>query len=209
VSVEMDLGGSRTIGVMGALALARGLMPYPMSALLYYKTAVATWASSWVAFPSYTLSLSTDALLVNPSVVTGVRYLRVRFDNRGYGFRLGKLLAAHVLTDLGVVYAPGSTEETVAQRSRVQMLDGHEVVTEYGPSRRRFSMQFPASNHARREAIKALATDLVPFVLHAPSGEVFECRAIADTFASEAVWGVAGSTASDLWNCALEVESLP
>jgi hypothetical protein len=125
------------------------------------------------------------------------------------GLSLGGIYMGPALSDLGVVYAPGSTEATVGQRSRVRLLDGREVVTEYGGSRRVLVMNFPNSSSTRRDLLRRLATDLLPFVLKAPSGETFECRAIADTFTSEAVWGIAGNTTSDLWNCTLEVESLP
>lgn len=213
VAVELEFAAGVSIGVMGVLGMALGTGAVVSQAYWYYKTIAGGWGSAWTAFPGspMTLSGSDSMALVTGGNVTSIKFLRVVFKTNGYGFSVGKLLTCPVasLVDLGVVYAPGSTETVVMQRSRVRMLDGHEVVTRYGNSRYAFAMNFPCSDNTRYQRIKTLSQSLISFVLLAPSGDVLEVRAIADTFSAEARWGVAGSTSSDQWNCALEVESLP
>lgn len=210
----VDLSTNVNVYAIGLLGLnVSGVGPYQLS---FDSATNAGYPSGTYTSRSGLISLADDVrdVIVALPAVASMRYLRCALYAGGDGcdsFTVSKMFACSSAkyANLGVVYAPDSKESTVSQRSRVRLLDGHEVVTEYGPSRRQFVMQFPNSSSARRDTIRAVATDLLPFVLHAPSGEAFECRAIEDTFTSEAVWGVVGSTTSDLWNCTLEVESLP
>jgi len=211
VDVVFDFGASKTVTAIGVLGMHRvpgGL--WPIATAWASSTDNTTWTSA--------INVScggVDAVACAPAVAVPWvgRYLRCRFNNTNFsganGFSVGKLFAATTMNDIGVAYAPGSTEATVQPNSRVRLLDGHEVVTSYGSTRRVFSMQFPASNDARRNTIRSLSTLPDPFVLVPPDRTACECRAIADTFTSEAVWGVVGAVSGDLWNCALDIESLP
>lgn len=209
--IVFDFGAmNKTLGALGIL----GFSLVGTSPSLICECRHATVLGTWTDFSPILMPLPTTGRnsIQSPTAVFNKRYLRLTFNamaSASGGFTLGKVLAASTITDLSIVYAPGSTESHIMQNSRVRLLDGHEVVTSYGPNRRAWVMEFPAVSHLTRSRLVSLAHSTTPFVLQAPSGEAFECRAIADTFTSQAVWGVVGTTASDLWNCAFEVESLP
>lgn len=204
VTVDLNLGSLRTVGVVGVLGCHRS-GSFPNSTTWYASTDNANWS-----LLTNILALGIDSVFAVTHM--SVRYVRCIFNNAQYSsgaFTVGKLFVASTLNDFGVVYGIGSTESTVMQRSRVRLLDGHEVVTKYGENRKRFTMLFPAADSARRTELLTLATELKPFVLVASDRTFYECRAVADVVESEARFGVVGTPDSDLWNCTLEIESLP
>jgi len=210
--VVIDFGKTASISVLGLLGFSLAGAAPSMTCACKHAAILGTWSD----FSPITMPLPTVLRDVSQTTtfVTSKRYLRMIFNSgasASNGFTLGKVLAAQMMFEpkTGAVYAPGSTESHVMQNSRVRLLDGREVVTSYGPNRRSFVMEFPTASQSTRSILVSLANSTTPFVLGAPSGETFECRAISDTFTSEAVWGVVGSTTSDLWNCSFEVESLP
>jgi hypothetical protein len=210
IVVTVDLKALKDVSLIGHLAwrLNTGSPGVP-----YYGSWEYQNKDTSVWTPLISGVMLRDALTA--ITLTRARYFRLTLavpaDMGSVGCSLGKLFVGkyNELDSAGpIIYAPGSVETDVMQRSRTRLLDGREVVTTLGSTRRRWRMSYPASPALRRETLRTLAAS-DPFYLMTPDRLAYEVRAVSDEFSTTAVWGAGGSTTSDLWDCEIEVESLP
>jgi hypothetical protein len=217
VCVEIDLGPSgTTIGAIGFLGF-NFLDPASASetfVAIKYKTAADGWGASWSPIGEDSFIVNKKDLIFScidsEGLLEDVRFLQFRFISSGGspGWALGKFFAG-VMTDLGFAYGIGSAEASVIPRSRVSTMDGTQYLTEYGGERRLFSLKFDTILHSTKNQLMSLVKEIEPFVLHAPSGEAFECRSTSDGGEASAVFGVVGYESVDVWSMEVSFESLP
>ena len=217
VCVEFDLGEYGTtvggIGVLGLTSLDESIS-FGTVLEMNYKTVADGWSGAWRPFLDDSVVPTRDYIYsfsqTDPSEVTDVRFVQFKFISASGtpGWTLGKFFVGE-MEDLGVAYGLGSTESSVIPRSRVSTMGGTQFVTEYGRERRIFVMKFNSVLDAVKNQLVSLSKELEPFVLHAPSGEAFECRPTSDTIDANAVFGVVGHSGVDVWSVELSVESLP
>jgi len=217
VYVEFDIepftgGAGSTVNAVGVLGFSK-LTPDSTKETyvqISYKKSVDTWASPWVAIVTEAASLGRDYMYELATPLTEVGFIQFRFASPAGtpGWTLGKFFIGETV-NLGVAYGIGSEEMAIIPRSRVATMDGTQYVTEYGKERRLFNLKFPSVLNNTKNELVSLAKELEAFVLHAPSGEAFECRSTSDSVLSAAVFGVVGAENNDVWSIDLSVESLP
>jgi hypothetical protein len=219
VSVQFDLGAEQSLAGAGFTINAIGLLGFslldPASPLetyveFYYKTSNTGWGGGWTQIGTSGVLCERDLIISISPEIQDVKFIQATFISLAGtpGWTLGKLFVAE-MGNLGIAYGLGSSEFSVMSRSRVLSMDGRQYVTEYGLERRGFKMEFPTVLNDTKVALVSLAKELQPFVLHAPSGEAFECRSTSDSIEASVVFGVVGSASNDVWNVSLAVESLP
>lgn len=213
VFIDLDLKANKSVAVIGLLGCTKA--SYPLQVQLAYRTATGGYDSSAFTNLSGTWGQWTGRdFLMFLSSATTMRYVRLWFTNctLGTGWSVGKMLGATAagVLDLGVLYGPNSTNESVPSRLVSQVCDGTPYVTKMGESRRRFTLIFPRADSTLKDRLVAIGDALYPVVFLDGVKNVWYEVIPSGPAKVTHLHGVTNdpTCASDLWSVSLEVVSL-
>ena len=214
VYFDIDLGANRAVKAVGIMGMLKaGTSAFPGVWQAYYIANPTYNPANFVQFIAVqSWTAQRDLIMELGAQVNSVRYVRFRFFNASLAdwFEVGKFFVGS-LTDLGIMYTPGSGIAPLLARSRVETVDGAPWTAELGPTRKLLPLIFNRASTTLKNLLYGISTELKPFLLQiASSGEFVECIPVQDGFSCAHIWGVTGDPtgATDRWDVQLEVEGL-
>lgn len=209
-TIEVDLGGVRSVSVIGLLGLRRltwdgspnsSALSLPSSALVYSGTTYPATAARPV------MTLGSDGDYGTVDIAYTARYLKIVLTPMFTGvsaLSIGRLWVGGPLTDMGVQSSPGEVRSFRKQRVRTTSASGIPIIRNLGPTRRTVLLPFRAMPKTKVDAIQASLDVPKSMLLVDWQDRLMECVPDGDTFDTTRTWG-----SPDLYDFDLRLEVLP
>lgn len=218
VTVDVDLKRNVNIGTLGLLGVVKNVA-FPSLTGVYYRTSAQGYDGdgSWATLGG-TLSFGAGANVgwttAGQTGTISARYVRFVWGFTQYSFvtrwSVGKLLIGGLVTLLGYLYGPNTGRGRVPARLSTKTADGTEYVTQYGNTRRSWSLVFPRLNYTEMARFDEMGDTLYPYVwFDGMTGTWYEVRATGPA-AVKHLYGMTGDEllTSDLFSVDLNIVSV-
>lgn len=202
--VDVDLGADKVISTISFHGV-EVTSTFPFQVQVFYKAAAGGYVpGSFIALPVWNFGPNDDGHLIVPTF--SARYLRFRFALAGFGtgFSLGKVWGGSAMTDLLINYSPGSQFTLAAATARNATLGGAPIRAILGRLTNQMTLVFDAVSTATRDILLGVATQARPVLLIDQNDRYCEVEPTNDSFTYTHRFGP-----PDLWDCTLEVTTLP
>lgn len=167
VYYDVDLGLNRSVRACGV----HGLRTSSISVFfvnVYYATAATGYPPSsggaWTSFAAMNAASSPrDLGSVNGSNVLA-RFWRFEFVVSGSGFFSVGKLSLGLLSDLGIVYSPGTQAQIIRYRTEAATPAGQPVINDFGDAGRLWTLNFESITSATLSTLQSLASQTGSFI---------------------------------------------
>lgn len=200
--IYIDIGGSKTVDVVGFLNMAPIGGPYPTTFWVQASnSAPPDTLNNW---PGITPQLSCGGLAdyLYPVAPVVYRYWKWTFPFMFNDLALGKLVAGRMV-DLGIAFSPGSTDTVLRQRVRNRSVAGAPVGTTTGLDRVRADLQFINVTETTKNTLVTMAK-AAPVPMLDAYGRAMEVDLSTDALPVTAVFGP-----PDIFTVNMTLEQMP
>lgn len=198
---DIDLGSASslsTLVVCGESHIAWGSAAGPLVTFFYSADGVA-WTNTTETIAAATWTATVTNAVIQLDAAASARYWRIVFTGTDT-FSIGKVFLANA-TDMGFVYAQGTTRTLVRQRTR-HNVNGAIAIHELGPAYRRFGLRFDKIGNSTLSTLETLHGLGRPFVYIDKASHVYHVELDDDLLTCS---HVAGDASNDWYDTTLNL----